>query len=82
MLPWYAAGLDKMKQLKPSENIALPRGQGGSPLSLAELRALRKARKETNERVEELKQRLFRITEQHMDQAIRLIRRWLAMEAS
>ncbi len=71
-----------MKQLKPNDNIALPRGQGGSPLSLEELRALRKARKETNQRVDELKQRLFRITEQHMEQAVRLIKRWLASDAT
>ena len=60
--------------------MALPQGRGGNTPSLADLKALRKARKETNQRVEELKQRLFRITEQHMDQAIRLIRRWLASE--
>ena len=68
-----------MKQLTHNSS-ALPQGQG-APLSLAELKALRKARKETNLRVEELKQRLFRITEQHMDQVVRLIRRWLAMDA-
>lgn len=71
-----------MKQLKPNDSIALPRGQGGNPLSLEELKALRKARKETNQRVEELKQRLFRITEQHMEQAVRLIKRWLASDAN
>lgn len=71
-----------MKQLKPNDNIALPRGQGGNSLSLEELKALRKARKETNQRVEELKQRLFRITEQHMEQVVRLIKRWLASDAN
>ena len=39
---------------------------------------VRLAQKETNQRVEELKLRLFRITEQHMDQAVRLIKRWLS----
>ena len=69
-----------MKQLKPSQSQAgLPAGQGnGATPSLSQLRALRLAQKETNQRVEELKLRLFRITEQHMDQAVRLIKRWLS----
>ncbi|OXS29665.1 MAG: hypothetical protein BCS36_07385 [Desulfovibrio sp. MES5] len=46
--------------------------------SLTQLKTLRRAQKETNQRVEELKLRLFRITEQHMDQAVRLIKRWLS----
>ncbi|WP_165072049.1 MULTISPECIES: flagellar M-ring protein FliF [unclassified Desulfovibrio] len=68
-----------MKQQKSSQ-ARLPSGGGAySKLpDLAELRALRHAQKETNARVEELKLRLFRITEQHMDQAIRIIKRWLA----
>lgn len=68
-----------MKQQK-SNQASLPSGgktQSKLP-ALAELRALRHAQKETNVRVEELKLRLFRITEQHMDQAIRIIKRWLA----
>ncbi len=56
---------------------ALTRGGGALPASLAELRAVRVAQRATNERVEELKLRLFRMTEQHMDQAVSLIRRWL-----
>ncbi len=69
-----------MKQLKPSPSqTGLPASQGsGSTPSLAQLKALRLAQKETNQRVEELKLRLFRITEQHMDQAVRLIKRWLS----
>ncbi|MDD4701872.1 MAG: flagellar M-ring protein FliF [Desulfovibrio sp.] len=69
-----------MKQLKPSQSQAgLPTGQGsGATPSLSQLKALRLAKKETNQRVEELKLRLFRITEQHMDQAVRLIKRWLS----
>lgn len=50
---------------------------GRTPPALADLRALRLAQKATNQRVEELKLRVFRMTEQHMDQAVRLIRRWL-----
>ncbi len=45
--------------------------------SLAELKEIRLARKATAQRVEDLKLRLFRMTEQHMDQAVSLIRRWL-----
>lgn len=54
-------------------------GSGGSstPPDLSELRALRLAQRATNQRVEELKLRLFRLTEQHMDQAVSLIRRWM-----
>ena len=68
-----------MKQLK-SDRAGLPaRGEGGKNApSLVELKAMRLAQKETNQRVEELKLRLFRITEQHMDQAVRLIKRWLS----
>lgn len=70
-----------MKQLKPSPSrTSLLTGSesGPSSSSLAQLKTLRRAQKETNQRVEELKLRLFRITEQHMDQAVRLIKRWLS----
>ena len=62
-----------------SDFTALPSGGGSNSRlpSLAELKALRHAQKETNQRVEELKLRLYRFTEQHMDQAVHLIRRWL-----
>lgn len=67
-----------MKQQKPN-NPGLPSAQsGGKDTALAQLKALRLAQKEGNQRVEELKMRLFRITEQHMDQAVRLIKRWLS----
>lgn len=56
---------------------ALSGAQGGNPPSLADLRAIRLAQKATNQRVEELKLRVFRMTDQHMDQAVCLIRRWL-----
>ena len=64
-----------MKQLKPSQASRVPAENNAS---LSQLKALRLAQKESNQRVEELKMRLFHITEQHMDQAVRLIKRWLA----
>ena len=57
---------------------AIPAGkEGANAPSLADLREIRLAQRATNKRVEELKVRLFRMTEQHMDQAVCLIRRWL-----
>ncbi|WP_308621261.1 flagellar M-ring protein FliF [uncultured Desulfovibrio sp.] len=53
---------------------------GPQPPALADLRAIRLAQKATSQRVEELKLRVFRMTEQHMDQAVSLIRRWLKDE--
>lgn len=67
-----------MKPKQPNTQSAA--GEGHAP-SLAELRAYRHAQKETNRRVEELRLRLFRMTEQHMDQAIRIIKRWLDADA-
>ncbi|SCM74717.1 flagellar M-ring protein FliF [Desulfovibrio sp. 86] len=70
-----------MKQLKPSPSRPSPLTGDESSLassSLAQLKTLRRAQRETNQRVEDLKLRLFRITEQHMDQAVRLIKRWLS----
>ncbi|SDF28387.1 flagellar M-ring protein FliF [Desulfovibrio legallii] len=67
-----------MQQPKQQKPARLPSGGGGSVPSLTQLRALRLAQKESNQRIEELKMRLFRITEQHMDQAVRLVRRWMA----
>ena len=64
-----------MKQLKPNQASRVP---AESNSSLSQLKALRLAQKESNQRVEELKMRLFHITEQHMDQAVRLIKRWLS----
>lgn len=63
-----------MKQQEPK---ALAGRSGSAPPSLSELRAIRLAQKATNQRVEELKLRLFRLTEQHMDQAVSLLRRWM-----
>ena len=63
---------------KPSGGRPQPVGDGGKNLpSLADIKALRHAQKETNQRVEELKLRLFRMTDQHMDQAVNIIKRWL-----
>ena len=64
-----------MKQLKPNQASRVP---AESSATLSQLKALRLAQKESNQRVEELKMQLFHITEQHMDQAVRLIKRWLA----
>lgn len=68
-----------MKQQKP-DNTRLPEGGNPNVPSLAELRAVRHAQKATSARVEDLKLRLFRITEQHMDQAIRLMKRWMIQD--
>ncbi len=65
-----------MKKLEHKTGV-LVRGGKSEPVSLEELKAIRKAQKAANLRVEELKMRLFRITEQHMDQAVSLIRRWM-----
>lgn len=67
-----------MKQQEPRNSLPAGGGEGGNVPSLAELKAIRLAQKATAQRVEELKLRLFRATEQHMDQAVRLIRRWLS----
>ncbi len=64
-----------MKQLPPK---AADRQLTESNSTLSQLKALRLAQRESNQRVEELKMRLFHITEQHMEQAVRLIKRWLA----
>ncbi|MBQ3059963.1 MAG: flagellar M-ring protein FliF [Desulfovibrio sp.] len=62
---------------RESKMKELPGGKAGSVPSLADLKALRLAQRETNQRVEELKLKLFHATEQHMDQAVRLIRRMM-----
>lgn len=63
-----------MKQREPKPKSL---GSGALPPSLAELRAIRLAQRATNQRVEELKLRLFRLTEQHMEQAVSLLSRWM-----
>ena len=67
-----------MKVVQKPSGRPQPVDDGGKDLpSLADIKALRHAQKETNQRVEELKLRLFRMTEQHMDQAVNIIKRWL-----
>lgn len=44
---------------------------------LAELKALRKAQRESTQRIEELKLRLFQISERHMEQAISIMKQWV-----
>lgn len=62
---------------KPERSALSQNAAQADPPSLAELKALRRAQREASQRVEELKLRLFQITERHMDQAISLIRGWL-----
>ena len=66
-----------MKQLKQPDRLTLPQGDNDAP-ELAELKARRRMQKEYSQRIETLKMRIFRITEQHMEQAVRLIHRWLS----
>lgn len=44
---------------------------------LAELKALRKMQRESSQRIEELKLRLFQISERHMEQAISIMKQWV-----
>ncbi|MDR2055688.1 MAG: flagellar M-ring protein FliF [Desulfovibrio sp.] len=66
-----------MKQPKQPERPALSPPDNGGP-SPAVLKARRRAQKECAQRIETLKMRIFRITEQHMEQAVRLVRRWFS----
>ena len=66
-----------MKQLERKQGSAPSLAAGITPARLAELKAIRQAQRAVNQRVEELKMKLFRMTEQHMDQAVNLIRRWM-----
>lgn len=65
-----------MKQLERKTPNLTP-ATGSASRSLTELKAIRLAQKATNQRVEELKSKLFRFTEQHMDQVVSLVRNWL-----
>lgn len=65
-----------MKQLERKTSNLAP-ATGSASRSLTELKAIRLAQKATNQRVEELKLKLFRLTEQHMDQVVSLVRNWL-----
>jgi flagellar biosynthesis/type III secretory pathway M-ring protein FliF/YscJ len=66
-----------MKQPKRPDRSALPSSDGDG-LSLAELKARRSAQKEYARRIETLKMRIFRVTEQHTERVVRLVRRWLS----
>lgn len=44
---------------------------------LMELKAMRKAQRQTTQRIEEIKSRLFQISEQHMDQVINIMKQWV-----
>ena len=62
---------------QPARNALTQNAAQGDVPSLAELKALRRSQREASQRVEELKLRLFQITEKHMDQAISLIKGWI-----
>lgn len=67
-----------MKPQKSKTTAVAVVAEGGvAPLSLDELKAQRRERLDTNRRIENLKLNLLRMTEQNIDQAVRLIRRWL-----
>jgi len=44
--------------------------------SLTELKALQKTKRECGKRIEELKYKLFQLTDKHMDQAIVILKKW------
>lgn len=50
---------------------------GQSLTSITDVRKLRHAQQETNRRVEELRTKVFRITEHRMEQAINVLKGWL-----
>ena len=62
-----------MKQPKPKQESAANERDS----TLDELRAMRRARRETNQRIEQLKVTLLRMSEHNIEQAVRLLRRWL-----
>lgn len=47
---------------------------------LAELKALRKAQRDSTQRIEETKLRLFQMSERHMDQIISILKQWVRPE--
>ena len=56
---------------------ALTQAVSDTAPTLAESKALRATQRETSQRVEELKLRLFQMTEHHMDQAVSIIKSWV-----
>ena len=61
---------------KPSVR-SLVAGDGTDAMALAELKALRKAQRESARRVEELKLRLLQLSENHWDQTVNILKRWI-----
>lgn len=59
-------------------NLSLTSGEERIAPTLEELRIRRQERREVNKRVDELKLKLFRLTEGHMEQTIRVLRTWLS----
>ncbi len=51
--------------------------KAGNQQALAELRALRQAQRDSARKTEELKLRLFQLTESHWDQTVNILKRWL-----
>ncbi len=60
-----------------SVHKALEQAIAGDANALEEVRNWRKKQKETTHRVEELKLRLFQLSEKHWDQSISIMRSWL-----
>lgn len=60
-----------------ARNALTPANEGAHTPLLANLKALRKTQREASQRVEELKLRLFQLTERHMEQATSIIKNWL-----
>lgn len=46
---------------------------------LAELKAMRKAQRQSTQRIEEIKSRLFQVSERHMDQVINIMKQWVRL---
>ena len=67
-------------KLPNSQGLSLAAWAGGVPPSREELRARQLERREANKRVDDLKTKLFRLTEGHMEQTVRILRSWLKQE--
>ena len=65
-----------MKQLKLRDNDAVSERDP----NLEELRAQRRARRETNKRIEQLKINILRLVERDIEQCVRILRSWIASD--
>lgn len=65
--------MTKLSVRKPGASVAPPLD---AP-AIAELRMLHKKKRETTRRLEELKIKIFHVTERHMDQAVSILKGWL-----